>query len=251
MPSNQVEPAIEDATATRLLARFRTVRAATLSFTAALTPEDLMVQSCADASPLKWHLAHTSWFFETFILTPYSVGYTAFHQDFHWLFNSYYTSLGDMPAKNLRSSFSRPPLDAILAYRRHVDAAIEDLLDTPGEHRDDILARLVLGLEHEQQHLELIVTDIKHAFFTNPLHPAYQESESTGQGTEVELTFSSFPGGLTEIGVTTRRRRYRSLRFRQRDPPAQGLSRALRARQPPRYRARVPRLHRRQRLHPA
>ena len=195
-----------------LLARFRTVRAATLAFTAPLTPEDLMVQSSPDASPVKWHLAHTSWFFETFVLTPYAPAYKAFHADFHWLFNSYYTSLGDMPAKNLRSSFSRPPLNEIFAYRTHVDAAVERLLtDLPAQHADDILRRIVLGLEHEQQHLELIATDIKHAFFTNPLHPAYQPavdtsvpgstaipSSSVGQ----DLSFTAFPGGLTQIGVT-------------------------------------------------
>src|SRR3984957_10362463 len=107
-----------------LLARYRTVRAASLALTAPLSPEDLMVQSCAEASPAKWHLAHTSWFFETFVLREFLPEYQDFHPDFHWLFNSYYNSLGDMPDKSLRSSFSRPPLDAILAYRTHVDAAI-------------------------------------------------------------------------------------------------------------------------------
>ena len=95
---------------TRLLARFRTVRAASLALTAPLSPEDLMVQSCPEASPAKWHLAHTTWFFETFVLRDFLAGYRDFHPDFHWLFNSYYNSLGDMPAKSLRASFSRPPL---------------------------------------------------------------------------------------------------------------------------------------------
>ena len=130
-----------------LLHRFRDVRAATLAFAAPLSPEDMMVQSCAEASPVKWHLAHTSWFFETFVLTPFAPAYKPFHQDFHWLFNSYYNSLGDMPAKNLRSSFSRPPLDAILAYRTHVDQAIAALLDeNPGDREFDILSRITLGL---------------------------------------------------------------------------------------------------------
>ena len=83
-----------------------------------------MVQSCPEASPVKWHLAHTSWFFETFVLREFVAGYQPFHPDFRWLFNSYYNSLGDMPEKKLRSSFSRPPLDAILGYRAHVDAAM-------------------------------------------------------------------------------------------------------------------------------
>ena len=203
---------------TSLLARFRTVRAATLAFTAPLSPEDLMVQSSPDASPVKWHLAHTSWFFETFILTPYAPAYQAFHPDFHWLFNSYYTSLGDMPAKNLRASFSRPPLTDILAYRQHVDHAIATLLETlPTENADqdpaeDILRRIELGLHHEQQHLELIATDLKHALFTNPLHPAYTtgsgapsfpaSSETMECSPLSDPTFHSFPGGLTEIGIT-------------------------------------------------
>ena len=195
---------------TGVLARFRTVRAATLAFTEPLTPEDLMVQSSPDASPVKWHLAHTSWFFETFVLTPYVRGYKPFHPDFHWLFNSYYTSLGDMPAKNLRSSFSRPPLDEILAFRVHVDRAVEALLGgeqgsgEPGAAAEDIVRRVVLGLEHEQQHLELIATDIKHALFTNPLHPAYLKAgeRDTKSQSSAEIGFTTFAGGLAEVGIS-------------------------------------------------
>ena len=133
--------------ATVLASRFHTVRAATLAFTAPLSPEDMMVQSCAEASPVKWHLAHTTWFFETFVLTPFAAAYKPFHQDFHWLFNSYYNSLGEMPAKNLRSSFSRPPLDDILAYRTYVDEAMAHLLEADlGDHEFDILSRIALGL---------------------------------------------------------------------------------------------------------
>jgi ergothioneine biosynthesis protein EgtB len=193
-------PSVSTSQSATLLAHFRSVRAATLAFTAPLSPEDMMVQSCADASPLKWHLAHTSWFFETFVLTPFSPAYKAFHPDFHWLFNSYYTSLGDMPAKNLRASFSRPPLADILAFRAHVDAAIEHLLSLPPQH--DVLARITLGLEHEQQHLELAAYDIKHALFTNPLHPAYKAASPVpcplDPGT---LSFTTFPGGLVDIGA--------------------------------------------------
>src|SRR5271154_4507714 len=116
-------------------------------------------------------LARSSWFFETFVLREFAAGYQPFHPEFRWLFNSYYNSLGDMPEKKLRSSFSRPPLDFILAYRTYVDAAIAKLLKHPVE--DEAIRRITLGLEHEQQHLELIATDIKHALFTNPLHPAY------------------------------------------------------------------------------
>ena len=161
-----------------------------------------MVQSCSEASPVKWHLAHTSWFFETFVLREFVAGYKSFHPDFHWLFNSYYNSLGEMPEKKLRASFSRPPLDAILAYRAHVDAAMETLLQHPLE--DEAARRIALGLEHEQQHQELIATDVKHALFTNPLHPAYLETQ-TGQKNETiapPLDWIGFAGGLAEIGVT-------------------------------------------------
>jgi len=193
------------ATAQSLLSRFRAVRAATVGFTQPLSPEDLMVQSCAEASPVKWHLAHTSWFFETFVLTPYAPHYGAFHPDFHWLFNSYYTSLGDMPEKKLRASFSRPPLDQILAFRTHVDETVENLLaDLPAQHADEILRRIALGLEHEQQHLELIATDIKHALFTNPLHPAYVEAACSPRHDQIldGSNYINFPGGLTQIGLT-------------------------------------------------
>ena len=206
--SSQTSAPSQTKLATDILSRFRTVRAATLAFTQPLSPEDLMVQSSPDASPVKWHLAHTSWFFETFVLSPYVRGYKPFHPDFHWLFNSYYTSLGDMPAKNLRSSFSRPPLDAIFAFRTHVDQAVESLLSTSdlGADEEEVLRRIVLGLEHEQQHLELIATDIKHALFTNPLHPAYlSAADKPAHPTSLvarPLSFTSFPGGLTKIGIT-------------------------------------------------
>ncbi len=162
------------AAATSLLARYKTVRQATRQLCSPLSPEDMMVQSCPEASPVKWHLAHTSWFFETFVLREFAAGYQPFHPEFRWLFNSYYNSLGDMPEKKLRASFSRPPLDAILAFREHVDAAMISLMQHPLE--DEAARRIALGLEHEQQHQELIATDIKHALFTNPLHPAYLEA---------------------------------------------------------------------------
>ncbi|HEX7158869.1 MAG TPA: ergothioneine biosynthesis protein EgtB [Edaphobacter sp.] len=188
-------------TASSLLARYRAVRQATIQLCSPLSPEDLMVQSCPEASPAKWHLAHTSWFFETFVLSEFLAAYKPFHSDFRWLFNSYYNAVGDVPEKRLRSSFSRPPLDAILAYRAHVDAAIERLLQHPAE--DEATRRITLGLEHEQQHQELIATDIKHALFTNPLHPAYLEAAPVKNGSVIAppLDWVSFPGGLVEIGV--------------------------------------------------
>ncbi len=191
-------------TLSSLLARYQAVRTATLEFCRPLSPEDLMVQSCPEASPVKWHLAHTSWFFETFVLREYVAGYQPFHPDFLWLFNSYYNSLGDMPEKKLRASFSRPPLESILAYRAHVDAAITTFLQHPAE--DEATRRITLGLQHEQQHLELIATDIKHALFTNPLHPAYLEAPLALQGTDNTMpappqAWVNFQGGLIGIGI--------------------------------------------------
>ncbi len=185
-----------------LLSRYCSVREATLRFAAPLSPEDLMVQSCPEASPVKWHLAHTTWFFETFVLSDFAPGYQPFHPDFHWLFNSYYNSLGDIPEKKLRASFSRPPLDQILRYRTHVDAAIAALLQSSAEVKEEALRRITLGLEHEQQHLELIATDVKHALFTNPLHPAYIEQATKPQPTAPAQGWISFAPGLTQIGIT-------------------------------------------------
>ena len=185
-----------------LLFRYKTVRQATDKLCAPLSPEDLMVQSCPEASPAKWHLAHTTWFFETFVLREFLAGYKPFHPDFHWLFNSYYNSLGDIPEKKLRASFSRPPLDTILAYRAHVDKGIASLLQHPLE--DEAARRIALGLSHEQQHQELIATDIKHALFTNPLHPAYlaPSAQQKNEAIAPPLDWIAFNPGLTEIGVT-------------------------------------------------
>ena len=208
MLTQQTHPVPKVARAVTLLDRFRSVRAATMRFCAPLTPEDMMVQSCAEASPVKWHLAHTSWFFEAFVLSEYVAGYQPFDPDFKWLFNSYYRALGEMPEKRLRASFSRPPLAQILAYRAHVDAAICSLLEHTPE--DASLRTIALGLEHEQQHLELAATDIKHAFFTNPLHPAYSNSPLDHHADVVAppLEWLSFtPGtpahpGIVEVGIS-------------------------------------------------
>lgn len=184
---------------TRLSARFRQARRQTLDLCKPLTPEDMMVQSCPEASPAKWHLAHTSWFFESFILRAFSSGYQPFHPDFHWLFNSYYRSFAAFPEKRLRASFSRPALDAILRYRSHVDTAIERLLES--DLPTEALARIELGVNHEEQHQELLLTDILNAFYTNPLRPAYQPLPiSTPPDGLAPMRFDSYPGGLVECG---------------------------------------------------
>ncbi len=189
------------ATASTLLARYQAVRQQTSAACAPLSAEDQMVQSCPEASPIKWHQAHTSWFFETFVLTPFSPDYKAFHADFHWLFNSYYKSLGEkIPEKELRASFSRPSLDQVLAYRVHVDRAMAHLLQGADIPRE-VLERVTLGLHHEQQHLELALTDIRHAFFTNPLHPIYRESGVVAFPPVQPMQWVRFDGGLQQIGI--------------------------------------------------
>jgi ergothioneine biosynthesis protein EgtB len=180
-----------------LLTAFTATRRQSLALCTPLSPEDMMVQSCPEASPAKWHLAHTTWFFETFVLREYLAGYKPFHPDFLWLFNSYYNDVSDQPEKKLRASFSRPGIEQILAYRQHVEDAVVrlDQRGMPAEAAE----RIELGIHHEQQHQELLCYDIKHAFWSNPLHPAYAEGGSLKSATS-PLRWHNFAGGLTEIG---------------------------------------------------
>jgi ergothioneine biosynthesis protein EgtB len=166
----------------------------------------MMVQSCAEASPAKWHLAHTSWFFESFVLREFLPGYRLFNEDFAWLFNSYYEGFSAFPEKRLRSSFSRPGLEEIRCYREHVDAGIERLFERDPE--PEALRRIELGANHEEQHQELLLTDILNAFFTNPLRPKYRDhgTESKDRGTKgprehaSPMNFQPFEGGLKDVG---------------------------------------------------
>jgi len=184
-------------------ARFRAVRKQTLALCSRLTAEDMMVQSIPEASPAKWHLAHTAWFFESFILREFAPGYRPFNTEFHWLFNSYYESFSIFPEKRLRASFSRPSLEDVLEYRQHVDAGIEKLFDTDAD--PEALRRIVLGANHEEQHQELLLTDILSAFFTNPLRPAYLDAaknkrDASTASRRPALEFESYEGGLLEFG---------------------------------------------------
>lgn len=189
------------ATGNSLAERFQAVRHQTEALALPLTPEDQMVQSCPEASPIKWHLAHSTWFFETFILREFLPGYRAFNQDFFWLFNSYYKSLGDFPEKRLRASFSRPPLEEVLAYRHSVQEQVLRLIENNASA--EALARIEMGMHHEQQHQELMATDIKHAFWSNPLQPAYTCDALPAAATQPErLAWHAYPGGLVEIGHT-------------------------------------------------
>ncbi len=182
--------------------RFAAVRRETEGLAANLTPEDQAIQSMPDVSPTKWHLAHTSWFFETFILGPYDAAYRVFDPAFAYLFNSYYEAVGPRHPRPERGLLSRPTVDAVGAYRDHVTAAMLRLIEQADERVSRAVAPLVeLGLHHEQQHQELILMDIKHVFSINPLLPAYQaprlhalRSAMPGRG------WIASAGGLVEIG---------------------------------------------------
>jgi ergothioneine biosynthesis protein EgtB len=190
-----------DMRATTIRSKYRAVRSATSALAANISAEDQMVQSCPEASPMKWHQAHTTWFFESFVLRPFFRDYKPFREEFRWLFNSYYNAVGEeIPEKSLRSAFSRPSLEEILAFRTHVDEAMDRLLS--GTVDEEAARRTVLGLHHEQQHQELALTDIKHAFFSNPLHPSYIAtplSDDT-EPPASKIGWHSSDGGLMEIG---------------------------------------------------
>src|SRR5215467_12421074 len=159
---------------TSWFAAFRSVRAETESRAAPLGPEDQVVQSMPDASPTKWHRAHTTWFFEQFLLLPHLPGYRVFDEDFAYLFNSYYVAAGPRHARPRRGMLTRPQLPRVAAYRAHVDEAVERLIAyADAAALSEVLRILEIGLHHEQQHQELLLTDILHAFAQNPLAPAY------------------------------------------------------------------------------
>jgi ergothioneine biosynthesis protein EgtB len=181
--------------------RYKRIRATTLSLCADLQPEDTVVQSMPDVSPTKWHLAHITWFFEHFVLEPNLPGYKRFDEQFHFLFNSYYYSVGQMHDRTQRGLLSRPTLAEVVSYRAHVDEAIDRLLAE--KSGDTALADLVtLGLNHEQQHQELVLTDIKHVLSCNPLLPAangrLRKPMST---TPSELSFANGYGGVQQVGA--------------------------------------------------
>ncbi len=192
-------PAIEKARTTSTtpcsVERFTAVRATTEALVEGLTPDDCMVQSMPDASPIKWHLAHTSWFFEQFILGP--AGVAPFDARYSALFNSYYVGAGTRHPRPHRGDLSRPPLTQVLSYRQHVTDAIAARLP----RLDAAALQLVrLGIEHEQQHQELILTDLKHHFFAQPLSPAYRPAAARSGAAPARLQFLALDGGLHEIG---------------------------------------------------
>jgi len=194
-------PAMEllDASADALADRYRRVRRRTEVLAAPLSPEDQAAQSMPDASPTKWHRGHTTWFFETFLLTPFLPGYTAYDPSFGYLFNSYYETVGPRQPRPQRGLLTRPSTQEVGAYRAHVDAAMARLLAAP--LTPEIRERMELGLAHEEQHQELILMDILHLFAQSPLSPAYQPGAAPARPDPGPQRFHRFAGGLVEIGA--------------------------------------------------
>jgi len=186
----------------RLRDRFHQIRNFTNSLCAGLEPEDCVVQSMPDVSPTKWHLAHTTWFFETFILKKFIPGYRAEIPEYAYLFNSYYNTAGDMHRRDLRGLISRPTVSQAQRYRASVDSHIDDLLSNPDESvLDEMEAILVLGFHHEQQHQELLITDIKHVFAQNPLYPVFRQRNRDVAAKKITpIYFIDFEETVTAIG---------------------------------------------------
>lgn len=185
--------------------RYAEVRQQSERLCAPLQIEDYVIQTMPSVSPPKWHLAHMSWFFETFLLKPFLPAYREYAAHYSYLFNSYYQSVGEPYPRHRRGLLARPGVEEIYRYRHHVDGAMQDLIETApeGEVWEQVASRLALGVQHEQQHQELLLTDIKHIFAMNPLHPVYKPhrlKESSSTGGASALNWLPYRGGLSEIG---------------------------------------------------
>jgi ergothioneine biosynthesis protein EgtB len=192
-------------TAPDLTERFNAVRAHSVKLASPLSAEDCCAQSMEDASPVKWHLAHTTWFFETFILERMEPGFAPFHVDFRVLFNSYYNGIGERHPRPQRGLLTRPSLAETLAYRENVDARVTALLanaqaDPAGDDLAKFFSLIELGLHHEQQHQELLLTDVKHLLSMNPMRPAYLHRPVELMSTATPLEWLAFEGGVVEVG---------------------------------------------------
>ena len=184
-----------------LAERYRAVRQFTERLCEPLETEDYVIQSMHDVSPAKWHLAHVSWFFETFILKPHLPGYAPLNPQYAYLFNSYYVQAGARHCRAQRGYLSRPTVAEVYAYRAYVDEHMAHLFDTADDGLRQTVTPLVeIGLHHEQQHQELLLTDLKHVFSVNPLRPVYRSAEPGGRASAPPLTWVSFDEGLHEIG---------------------------------------------------
>ena len=179
---------------------YQAIRDETEALAAPLSPEDQQIQSMDDVSPTKWHRAHITWFFETFLLLPNLPGYTVYDEMFQFLYNSYYVSAGERHARDKRGLISRPSNDEVTRYRQHVDASMARLIDEVAPKNQDVHDLIVLGLHHEQQHQELLLMDIKHVLSVNPIRPKYHELPAPTTGSVPEIHWKRFDGGLVEIG---------------------------------------------------
>ncbi len=195
-------PQAEEKRAARLLARFRQVREFSERLCETLEPEDCVVQSMPDVSPTKWHLAHTSWFFETFILKVWMATYRTVVPQYAYLFNSYYNAAGDMHRRDLRGLISRPTVAETYRFRQSIDAHIQELLESADDELlDEMEPVFTIGLHHEQQHQELLVTDIKNVFSNNPLHPVFRLRDDRPERREIAPAgYLDFEETILEIG---------------------------------------------------
>ena len=188
-----------------LTEQYREVREASLALCAPLAVEDYVVQSMPDASPAKWHLAHTTWFFEEFVLQHSGGAYDFHDTEFRYLFNSYYNAVGPMHTRSNRGLLSRPTVQQVLDYRARIDERMQALLCNTDGIAAAVAPIITLGLHHEQQHQELLLTDIKHLFSCNPLLPAYVQQQTAPSRAAPGLSYRYFPGGLVDIGYDERR----------------------------------------------
>jgi ergothioneine biosynthesis protein EgtB len=198
--ANPRPAALPASPASRLASRYREVRGASLALRAPLSAEDCAIQSMPDASPTKWHLAHTTWFFETFVLERALPERPPFDPSFRFLFNSYYNAVGPQYARPERGLLSRPSLDEVLRYRAAVDEALLAWLESLGAAPAELHAVVELGLQHEQQHQELILTDVKHALGRSPLRPAYAALPEAPRAEARPLRFEPFAEGVRAFG---------------------------------------------------
>jgi ergothioneine biosynthesis protein EgtB len=183
-----------------LAARFAAVRAATVGLCQGLAPDDYGLQSMPEASPPRWHLGHTTWFFETFVLAPHQPAFRPREARWLPLFNSYYLAAGPRFARSERGLLSRPTLAEVLEWRAQVDAQVAALLEAGGPHATEVEARVELGIQHEQQHQELLLTDLLHAFSRNPLGPALRPPPPAPPREAPPLRWLEHPGGLVSLG---------------------------------------------------
>jgi len=183
-----------------LLRAYQTIRQQSIDLCAPLKAEDYVVQPIEDVSPPKWHLGHVTWFFENFILADYYPDYQLYDERLNYFFNSYYESQGPRILRSMRGNMTRPPVEKVLSYRAHVDEKMADLITRQKALDSQLHMLITVGLQHEQQHQELLLTDIKYILGNNPLHPAYRELQESPPTDTPEAEWLSFPEQVTEVG---------------------------------------------------